>query len=69
MTKPILPGEVSAAVVDPAAYGEWDGLHRQLAWARSHAPLAVAESDGHDPFWLVTRHADIMAIISGGSPP
>ena len=62
MTKPILPGEVSAAVVDPAAYGEWDGLHQQLAWARSNAPLAVAENDGHDPFWLVTRHADIMAI-------
>lgn len=62
MTKPILPGEVAAAVVDPIAYGEWDGLHEQLAWARAHAPLAVAENPDYDPFWLVTRHADIMAI-------
>lgn len=62
MTKPILPGEVAAAVVDPAAYGEWDALHEQLAWARAHAPLAVAENPELDPFWLVTRHADIMAI-------
>ena len=62
MTKPILPGEVAAAVVDPVAYGEWDGLHQQLAWARAKAPLAVAEAAEHDPFWLVTRHADIMAI-------
>jgi cytochrome P450 len=62
MTKPILPGEVAAAVVDPVAYGEWDGLHQQLAWARAHAPLAVAENPDYDPFWLVTRHADIMAI-------
>jgi cytochrome P450 len=62
MTKIILPGEVSAAVVNPAAYGEWTGLHEQLAWARAHAPLAVAENPDHDPFWLVTRHADIMAI-------
>ena len=62
MTKPILPGEVSAAVVNPAAYGEWTGLHDQLAWARANAPLAVAENPDHDPFWLVTRHADIMAI-------
>ena len=62
MTKPILPGEVAAAVVNPVAYGEWDGLHRHLAWARANAPLAVAENDDHDPFWLVTRHADIMAI-------
>ena len=62
MTKPILPGEVSAAVVDPAAYGEWDALHERLAWARANAPLAIAENPDHDPFWLVTRHADIMAI-------
>ncbi|OHD00114.1 MAG: cytochrome [Sphingopyxis sp. RIFCSPHIGHO2_01_FULL_65_24] len=62
MTKPILPGEVAAAVVDPVAYGEWDGLHEKLGWARAHAPLAVAETAEVDPFWLVTRHADIMAI-------
>lgn len=62
MTKPILPGEVAAAVVDPAAYGEWDALHERLAWARANAPLAVAENPEVDPFWLVTRHADITAI-------
>ncbi|MCW5645808.1 MAG: cytochrome P450 [Sphingopyxis sp.] len=37
-------------------------MHEQLAWARANAPLAVAENRDHDPFWLVTRHADIMAI-------
>ena len=62
MTKPILPGEVAAAVVDPVAYGQWEPLHEQLAWARVNAPLAVAENHDHDPFWLVTRHTDIMAI-------
>ena len=62
MIKAILPGEVSAAVVDPAAYSEWTALHDQLAWARANAPLAVAENPDYDPFWLVTRHADIMAI-------
>ena len=62
MTKPILPGEVSAAVINPVAYGEWNGLHQQLAWARANAPLAVAENPNHEPFWLVSRHADIMAI-------
>ncbi|AEG51515.1 Linalool 8-monooxygenase [Sphingobium chlorophenolicum L-1] len=62
MTKPVLPAEVAASVIDPVAYGRWDPLHEQLAWARANAPLAVAENDGYDPFWLVTRHADIMAI-------
>src|SRR3546814_243697 len=62
MTKPILPGEVAAAVVEPEAYGEWNDLHEKLAWARANAPLAVAENAAFDPFWLVTRHADVMAI-------
>src|SRR3546814_15649497 len=62
MTKPILPGEVAAAVVEPEAYGEWNDLHEKLAWARANAPLAVAENAAFDPFWLVTRHAYVMAI-------
>lgn len=62
MTKNILPGEVAAAVVDPKAYGAWDGLHERLTWARQNAPLAVAEHPDYDHFWLVTKHADVMAI-------
>lgn len=62
MTSNILPGEVAAAVVDPAAYGQWDALHQHLAWARKNAPLARVETAEYDPFWLVTRHADVMAI-------
>src|SRR3546814_14148414 len=62
MTKPMLPPEIAAAVIDPTAYAAWEPLHDQLAWARANAPLAVAETATHNPFWLVTRHADIMAI-------
>jgi len=62
MTKPILPEEVAAAVIDPTAYAAWEPLHERLAWARANMPLGVAENPTHDPFWLVTRHADIMAI-------
>lgn len=62
MTINILPGEVAAAVVDPAAYGAWDALHQHLTWARENAPLAVAQNPDYEPFWLVTRHADVMAI-------
>lgn len=59
---PVLPADIASAVVDPRAYGQWDDLHTKLAWARENAPLAIAENPNHDPFWLVTRHADIMAI-------
>jgi len=62
MSQPTLPAEIAAAVINPAAYGQWDDLHDKLGWARGHAPLAVAENPEYDPFWLVTRHADVMAI-------
>jgi cytochrome P450 len=59
---PTLPADVAQALVDPKAYGEWDGLHEKFAWARREAPLAIAENEGFDPFWAVTRHADILEI-------
>jgi cytochrome P450 len=53
---------VAKALTDPKAYGEWNGLHEKFAWARANAPLAVAEVPDYDPFWAVTRHADIMEV-------
>jgi cytochrome P450 len=57
-----LPPHIAQALVDPKAYGEWNGLHDMFTWARKEAPLAVAEVEGYDPFWAVTRHADIVEI-------
>ncbi len=59
---PVLPPEIASALVDPKAYGEWDGLHEKFSWARANAPLALAEAQGYEPFWAVTRHADIMEV-------
>ncbi len=58
----VLPESIAKALVDPKAYGEWNGLHDMFTWARQEAPLAVAEVEGYDPFWAVTRHADIVEI-------
>jgi len=59
---PVLPGDIAVALTDPKAYGEWNGLHEKLSWARANAPLAQAVVEGYDPFWAVTRHADIMEV-------
>ena len=59
---PVLPGDIAVALTDPKAYGEWHGLHDKLSWARANAPLAMAQVEGYDPFWAVTRHADIMEV-------
>src|SRR5271155_63868 len=56
-----IPSDVASTLVDPSAYA--DGrVHESYTWLRAHKPLAVAEPEGFDPFWVVTRHADILAI-------
>ncbi len=56
-----IPGDLAETLVDPRAYA--DGrIHDSYAWLRAHMPLAVAEPEGFDPFWVVTRHADILEI-------
>jgi cytochrome P450 len=56
-----IPADLAETLVEPRAYA--DGrIHNTYAWLRSHQPLAVAEPEGFDPFWVVTRHADILEI-------
>jgi cytochrome P450 len=62
MAQPTLPAEIAQALVDAKAYGEWEGLNQKYSWARANMPLAIAENDRFDPFWVVTRHADILEV-------
>ena len=56
-----IPADVAETLVDPAAFA--DGrIFDSYAWLRANRPLAVAQPQGFDPFWVVTRHADILEI-------
>lgn len=57
-----IPSQIAADIVDPKAYADWDRSHDAFAWLRKNAPLDVAEIEGFDPFWVVSRHADILNI-------
>lgn len=57
-----IPKEIAQDVVDPKAYADWQRSHAAFAWLRKNAPLDVAEVEGFDPFWVVTRHADILNV-------
>lgn len=57
-----LPHEIADALVDPRAYGAWEPLLGQMAWARENMPVARAQPGNYDPFWAVTRHADILEV-------
>ncbi|MBK8198514.1 MAG: cytochrome P450 [Acidobacteria bacterium] len=57
-----IPAEIARDVIDPKAYADWDRSHAAFAWLRKNAPLDVAEVEGFDPFWVVSRHADILTV-------
>ncbi len=57
--------EVARAVIDPAAYADWDSLLDTFETLRNTMPVAWIDGDGgqfHDPFWLVTRYEDVMRV-------
>ena len=57
-----VPDDIGRMLVSSNAYAEWDALQAQLAVLRREVPLGVVNVDGYDPFWAVTKHADIQEI-------
>ncbi|HEY2203997.1 MAG TPA: cytochrome P450 [Pseudonocardia sp.] len=50
-------------VVDPTAYAEEDRLHEACALLRRESPVHWVDGrPGHNPFWVITRRADILRI-------
>jgi cytochrome P450 len=56
-----IPERIASTLVDPSAYGG-DRIHETYRWLRANNPLGFAEIEGFDPFWVVTRHADVLEI-------
>lgn len=56
-----IPDAIARTLVDPSAYAD-ERIHDAYAWLRANNPLGRAELPGFDPFWVVTRHADILEI-------
>ncbi|HEY0594259.1 cytochrome P450 [Sphingopyxis sp.] len=56
-----IPDDIAHVLVDPSAYAD-DRIHDAYRWLRANNPVGRAEVSGFDPFWVVTRHADILDI-------
>lgn len=57
----IVPSDLARTIVDPSAYA--DGrIEAAFSRLRREAPLGQVQAEGYDPFWAVTRHADIMEV-------
>lgn len=57
-----LKTQMVATVLDPKAHAEPARLHEAFAWLRKNDPIALAELPEMDPFYVVTKHADILEI-------
>lgn len=53
--------EISATLIDPSAYAD-NRIHDAYRWLREHQPVGLATPNGYDPFWVITRHADIQFV-------
>ena len=49
-------------VIQPAYYGQVGHPHQAFAWLRQHDPLRKVQPDDIRPFWVVTKHADVIEI-------
>jgi cytochrome P450 len=49
-------------IVSPRASAEPTALDQGFRWLRANNPVGRVEIEGYDPFWLITRQADIVEI-------
>jgi hypothetical protein len=62
MTAIRAPDDIVATVISPKSYAEDRPVHEAFRWLRANAPLARSELDGFSPFWIVSKHADILEV-------
>jgi cytochrome P450 len=58
----MIPQEIAGTIVDPKAYANGKLVDDAFTFLRREMPLAVAQPQGFDPFWVVTKHADILEV-------
>ena len=54
--------ELARTIIDPKAYSQREIVDAAFARIRAESPLAKAEVPEFEPFWVVSRHADIKEV-------
>ncbi len=57
-----IPEDIATTIVDPKAYAAEDPVQEAFTKLRRDIPLGIAEPEGFDPFWAVTKFDDIQEI-------
>lgn len=56
-----IPQDLADSLCQPQAYADGT-IYETYRWLRKNEPFGVAKVEGVDPFWVATRHADILEI-------
>lgn len=62
MTAIRVPDDIVTTVISPKAYAEDAPVHEAFRWLRANNPLGRSELEGFAPFWIVSKHADILDV-------
>lgn len=58
----IVPQSLADLIVDPKAYADRAPVDDAYLWMRENAPFEQIRPTDYDPFWAVTRYADIQEV-------
>ena len=61
-TYSLRPDTIARSITSPKSYAAPATLLADFAWLRAHDPVSLIETEYFDPFWAVTKHADIMQV-------
>ncbi|MFE6862210.1 cytochrome P450 [Nocardia sp. NPDC057668] len=61
MRMPIVD-DAAKVLADPTAYADETRLHTALAHLRADNPVSLVRAPDYQPFWAITKHADVMAV-------
>ncbi|MGA1736045.1 MAG: hypothetical protein ACO4AD_04920, partial [Pseudomonadales bacterium] len=50
------------ALIDPVTWADEARIHAYLTWLRANDPVRHMTPEGYEPFYAITKHADVMAI-------
>jgi cytochrome P450 len=57
-----VPDDIARGVMHAASHTDEKVFYAAYKWLRQNRPVGLAKLDGFDPIWLITKHADIMAV-------
>jgi cytochrome P450 len=57
-----VPQAIADTLTTAASFADWDKVDAAYAWLRRNKPVARIVTSQFDPFWMITKHADIFEV-------